>query len=205
VIAEKQVTSGGAPVWTDYIFAGGKRIAKVQVGTDLNIDWANTQFYHGDHLGSARLMTAYNGTTVPNSEATYLPFGQEWNPQSSTNHYKFTGKERDAESGLDYFGARYYGSNMGRWMSPDWAANATAVPYANFGDPQSLNLYGYVRNSPVTRADVDGHCDGICAQLQMWASRGVTAEGLKGLQRTLRRGLRRGLAVLPTIRLKEPP
>jgi RHS repeat-associated protein len=37
--------------------------------------------------------------------------------------YKFTGKERDAESGLDYFGARYYASNMGRWMSPDWSAN----------------------------------------------------------------------------------
>lgn len=56
----------------------------------------------------------------------------------------FTGKERDSETGLDYFGARYYGSNMGRWLSPDWAATATAVPYADFGDPQSLNLYGYV-------------------------------------------------------------
>jgi hypothetical protein len=43
-------------------------------------------------------------------------------------------------------------------MSPDWAANATAVPYADFGDPQSLNLYGYVRNNPMSHADVDGHC-----------------------------------------------
>ena len=68
-----------------------------------------------------------------------------------------TGKERDAESGLDYFGARYYSSNMGRWMSPDWAAKPEAVPYSDLSDPQSLNLYGYVRNNPLSRADADGH------------------------------------------------
>lgn len=70
-----------------------------------------------------------------------------------------TGKERDTESGLDYFGARYYASNMGRFMSPDWSANAQAVPYAKLDDPQSLNLYGYVRNNPLSRTDPDGHCD----------------------------------------------
>ncbi len=42
-------------------------------------------------------------------------------------------------------------------MTPDWAARPTSVPYAVFGDPQSLNLYGYVRNDPVTQADADGH------------------------------------------------
>jgi RHS repeat-associated protein len=68
-----------------------------------------------------------------------------------------TGKERDNESGLDYFGARYYGSNMGRFMSPDWAAKAMPVPYAKLGDPQSLNLYAYVGNNPLSRADADGH------------------------------------------------
>src|SRR5271155_4279299 len=68
-----------------------------------------------------------------------------------------TGKERDAESGLDYFGARYYGSSMGRWMSPDWSAKASPVPYAKMGDPQSLNLYAYVGNNPLSRADADGH------------------------------------------------
>jgi RHS repeat-associated protein len=70
---------------------------------------------------------------------------------------KFTGKERDTETGLDYFGARYYGANMGRWMSPDWAAAPTAVPYAMFGDPQTLNYYSYVRNNPLFKADLDGH------------------------------------------------
>ena len=63
----------------------------------------------------------------------------------------FTGKERDAESGLDYFGARYYASNMGRWMSPDWADKPEAVPYSSLDNPQSLNLYGYVNNNPLSK------------------------------------------------------
>lgn len=71
----------------------------------------------------------------------------------------FTGKQRDTESNLDYFGARYYGSTPGRFMTPDWADKPTDVPYAQFGDPQSLNLYGYVGNNPVSHADTDGHAD----------------------------------------------
>jgi RHS repeat-associated protein len=71
--------------------------------------------------------------------------------------YLFTGKERDAESGLDYFGARYYASTMGTWMSPDWAAKAQPVPYAKLDNPQSLNLYGYVYNNPLSRFNPDGH------------------------------------------------
>ena len=73
------------------------------------------------------------------------------------NNYKVTGKERDSETGMDYFGARHYSSAVGRFMVPDWAAKPTSVPYADFGDPQSLNLYGYVRNDPISRADADGH------------------------------------------------
>ena len=72
--------------------------------------------------------------------------------------YKFNGKERDSESGLDMFGARYYGSSLGRFMTPDWAAKPTNVPYAHFGNPQSLNLYSYVQNNPTTVGDPDGHC-----------------------------------------------
>lgn len=70
---------------------------------------------------------------------------------------RYTGKERDVESGLDYFGARYYSSSMGRWMSPDWSAHEEPVPYAKLDDPQSLNLYGYVGSNPLSKADPDGH------------------------------------------------
>jgi hypothetical protein len=47
-------------------------------------------------------------------------------------------------------------------MSPDWAAKEEPVPYATFDDPQSLNLYSYVRNNPLTRVDADGHCPDAC-------------------------------------------
>jgi len=70
---------------------------------------------------------------------------------------RFTGKERDTESGNDYFGARYYASAMGRWMSPDWSEKVTTVPYADLANPQSLNLYSYVTNNPMNRTDPMGH------------------------------------------------
>jgi RHS repeat-associated protein len=68
-----------------------------------------------------------------------------------------TGKERDTESGLDYFGARYYGNALGRFLTPDWSAKPVTIPYADLHDPQTLNLYGYVGNNPLSRRDADGH------------------------------------------------
>ena len=86
-----------------------------------------------------------------------------------------TGKERDTESGLDYFGARYYASTMGRWMSPDWADKPEAVPYSDLENPQSLNLYGYVNNNPLSKADPDGHCP-MCAYVgEIAAGAGIGA------------------------------
>ena len=74
----------------------------------------------------------------------------------------FTGKERDAESGNDYFGARYYASTMGRFMSPDWSAKEEPVPYSKLDNPQTLNLYSYTLNNPLSNVDTDGHaCSGI--------------------------------------------
>lgn len=64
-------------------------------------------------------------------------------------HPGYTGKERDAESGLDYFGARYYGSTMGRFMSPDPLGG-------HLENPQSLNKYAYALNNPLTNTDPTG-------------------------------------------------
>ena len=91
---------------------------------------------------------------------------------------QFTGKERDAETGLDYFGARYFSSAQGRFTSPDWSATPQPIPYADLKDPQSLNLYSYVRNNPLAKADADGHCFWDlcmrrgCRRLRRWSSRG---------------------------------
>ncbi|WP_047495389.1 RHS repeat-associated core domain-containing protein [Terriglobus sp. TAA 43] len=115
----------------------------------------NTTYYVGDHLGTTQLHFAAGGWPVWQGE--FDPFGQEVDNQPTDNHYKFTGKERDAESGLDYFGARYLSSNMGRFMSPDWSSDPDAVPYASLENPQSLNLYSYAGNNPVNASDADGH------------------------------------------------
>jgi RHS repeat-associated protein len=78
---------------------------------------------------------------------------------------RYTGKERDAESGLDNFEARYYGSSMGRMMSPDplpWAfwQNGNRYDQYRFQDyianPQNLNMYAYVLNNPLSYTDPTG-------------------------------------------------
>jgi RHS repeat-associated protein len=103
-------------------------------------------------------------TTIPTGEeeSDFYPYGGEMKLCDNVpQHYKFTGKERDQESGNDYFPARYYASSMGRWLSPDWSAKEEPVPYAKLDDPQSLDLYSYVRNNPLSNVDLDGHdCSG---------------------------------------------
>ncbi len=137
-----------------HVYFAGQRVSR----TDNQPTWS-AHFYLSDRLGSATVVT--NQTAGIEEESDFAPFGQEKVITNSIpQNYKFTGKERDPESGLDNFDARYFASPVGRFMSPDWAARPTAVPYAAFGDPQSLNLYSYVRNDPVTNADADGHADG---------------------------------------------
>ena len=117
-------------------------------------------YYFSDHLKTASAITDSAGNIK--AESDYYPWGGELQfVNNDSNHYKFTGKERDSETGLDYFGARYYSNGLGRFITPDWAAKATAVPYAEFADPQSLNLYSYVRNIPTVKADADGHAPDI--------------------------------------------
>src|SRR6266446_3228107 len=65
--------------------------------------------------------------------------------------HKFTGKERDSESGLDNFGARYNSSAMGRFMSPD------SPGYSSLANPQAWNLYAYTLNNPLKYNDPSGH------------------------------------------------
>jgi RHS repeat-associated protein len=66
------------------------------------------------------------------------------------------GGRSDRESRNNYR-ARYYSSNDARWMTPDWSSDPEAVPYADLTDPQSLNLYSYVGNNPLSSSDSDGH------------------------------------------------
>jgi len=85
-------------------------------------------------------------------ECNSFPYGDGFSCSvSDPSTTLFTGKERDTESGLDYFGARYYSSNMGRFMSPDPENFG-----ANIMNPQSWNMYSYAMNNPLINVDPDG-------------------------------------------------
>jgi len=140
----------------EYIFFGGKRIASRDSSNTVN-------YYFADHLGTARIVANSSGTPVDDSD--FYPFGGERSYlNSSPQNYKFTGKERDYESGLDNFGARFDSSSMGRFMSPD----PIYIEEQKMLDPQQLNLYSYVRNNPLNLTDstgmlVDVNCQQVSA------------------------------------------
>jgi len=145
---------------------GGWVHSNVWVGAhlDATYDTLGLHFHLADPLGTRRVQANVLGQIEETCQS--LPFGDALNcvltsslatADDATEHH-FTGKERDSESGNDYFGARYYASSMGRFMSPDWSAKVEPVPYAKLDNPQSLNLYAYVGNNPLIRIDADGHC-----------------------------------------------
>jgi RHS repeat-associated protein len=144
---------------SEYVFFDGERVARRDGATGAG----GVFYYFSDHLKTASVITDSAG--VIKAESDYYPWGGELQfVNNDSNDYKFTGKKRDIETGLDYFGARYYSNGLGRWVSADWSAMPVPVPYADFGDPQSLNQYSYVRNLPTTRIDADGHC---CAPYEL--------------------------------------
>jgi len=166
-----QITElNGSGAWTrGEVYVGGRHLATYGDGSD-----AMTYFVQADWLGTERTRVLPSGDLA--ETCTNFPFGDGLNCNSSAgpganlifpSPDHFTGKELDAEDGLNYFGARYYSSSLGRFITPDWAAKPAAIPYAVLGDPQSLNLYSYVRNRPTAMVDPDGHFggDGQCKGL----------------------------------------
>ncbi len=128
----------------EYMFFNGKRIARYSTIYGYS-------YYFSDHLGSATVVTDANGTIK--EESDYYPFGGERVvlDLGIGNNYKFTSKERDLETGCDYFGARYYCNSIGRWLTPDGKASSSKL-----FNPQTWNRYTYVLNDPVNKFDPDG-------------------------------------------------
>jgi RHS repeat-associated protein len=143
--------------WTVHISDNAGRIAQVDNKTrdDDNDDPANPlnvaliRYQYANHLGSAVLETDEDGNPISYEE--YHPYGttayHSAKPGSdlSLKRYRFSGKERDEETGLYYFGARYYAPWLGRWVSTDPG-----------GYIDGLNMYVYVRNNPTGRVDSNG-------------------------------------------------
>jgi RHS repeat-associated protein len=156
----RRTETGVVALTTVYVYDGAGNLAAEydQGGTPPA---GGMQYLTQDHLGSTRLVTDGNGAPVQRLD--YLPFGDSIpstvGSRSTVNGYgasaglplQFTGKERDAETGLDFFGARYFSGAQGRFTSPD-------APFADQHpeDPQSWNMYAYVRNNPLKNTDPDG-------------------------------------------------
>jgi RHS repeat-associated protein len=148
--------AAGSPTTVFVYDAMGRMAAEYSSVTDTPS--CVTCYMSPDQLGTPRLITDQNGSVVARHD--YLPFGEEvganagrgsqWAIGNDSINQKFTGKERDSESGLDYFGARYYGSALGRFTRPDDGSDQDP------GNPQSWNLYSYVRNKPLTNTDPTG-------------------------------------------------
>lgn len=127
----------------DYVFFAGRRIARIDSSSDV-------YYYQADQLGSTRAIVTSSGTLC--YDADFTPYGQELLPTDINNcpqNYKFTGFERDSETGLDYAFSRYYNSRIGRFMSTDPSGLASAT----LSSPQSLNRYAYVLNNPLVAVD----------------------------------------------------
>lgn len=155
---------------TYYIYGlSGEVLSEFTVDTNLVVSGlaappldVATDYMHADHLGTPRVVTNQNGGEVTRHD--YYPFGEEilrGYPPDGESH-KFTSKERDWETNLDFFGARYFSSTSGRFTSID----PLSVPKLQRADrdkfsafvvqPQNWNAYAYARNNPVVRIDPDG-------------------------------------------------
>jgi RHS repeat-associated protein len=121
------------------------------------------KYVHLDAIGNVRAVSDQSNAVVERHD--YLPYGEEWCPGPPAGvcgsvppgqSRRFTGKERDQETGLDYFGARYYGARIARFTTVDpvyaWTDNLT--------DPQGWNRYAYAHNNPIRNIDPDGRRDG---------------------------------------------
>ncbi|MBI2896563.1 MAG: VCBS repeat-containing protein [Deltaproteobacteria bacterium] len=141
-------------VATKWLEVGGRRLLRIDAAEGgEGGDGDRVSFYLANHLGTTSVVLDDSGQ--PRSASTYLPYGALESEVTSPADplfdpaYRFTGKERDAATNLDYFGARYYAPSLGRWLSPD--------PAAVHGlKPQWSGPWSYAEGSPARLIDPDG-------------------------------------------------
>jgi RHS repeat-associated protein len=154
-----------------------KRVAEIRLG-DASADdkGPGVQYHFGDHLGSSSIVVDDTGAWVNREE--FLPYGETSFGSFGKKRYRFTGKERDEESGLCYHGARYYAPWLARWVSCDPLTTGAS------------SLYPYARN-PLGLIDGDGREPRPIVLNQ------ATPSLDPSLNSPLKQGLMRGMAMDP--------
>jgi RHS repeat-associated protein len=140
-------------IGTKHIYAGGTRLVSKLV--QKNVFEKDQYYQHGDHLGSTNFVTDLNGKLYEHLE--YMPYGETWVQEASNTQrtpYLFTGKELDEETGLYYYGARYYDPRVSQFMSPEPLLEQD--PEKVLERPQLLSAYSYAASNPVRYLDPDG-------------------------------------------------
>ncbi|HUW69155.1 MAG TPA: RHS repeat-associated core domain-containing protein, partial [bacterium] len=148
---------------------------------DTGFEQANTYYYHGDHLGSAQLVTDPDGQEYEHLE--YTPYGELWVEKTRDGidaiPFRFTGKELDPETGLYYYGARYLDPKTSVWLSADPALgeyvpgaptdeearkrNGNLPGMGGVFNTVNLHLYHYAGNNPIKYTDPDGKAVNVLA------------------------------------------
>jgi RHS repeat-associated protein len=143
-----------------HLIDGARRIALIHAG-DSDEDDAGppVQYQLADHLGSSSLVVDESGGWINREE--YFPYGETSFGGYARKRYRFTGKERDAESGLAYHGARYYAPALARWTSCDPIALPPRIGTRVRTNTSRIprNLFGYAGNSPVVLHDPTGRAE----------------------------------------------
>jgi RHS repeat-associated protein len=148
-----------------HLFVGSRRVATSKrtglgnTGGALTGSIASVTTYHSDQVGT-NSVTTISTTSAQTVSKTYLdPFGEKKSGTGTEPRYLFTDQERDAESGLDYFGARFYDAWAGRFLEQDpelGGAEAGSTFERIEGDPRQHNAYSYVLNAPANIVDPTG-------------------------------------------------
>lgn len=194
LVAEYDLNTGSLK--KEYVYGAKGLLGIVEPSTGI-------RYLTSDHLGSVRVITNSGAAVV--SRHDYMPSGEEIGSGvggrtagigfsvSDGLRQKFTSKERDLETGLDYFLARYYSAQQGRFTSPDeftggpdelfdFTGVAAQNPtfYADLTQPQSLNKYQYSYNNPLAYVDPDGHQAALTQRMML--EKGPTSKVTSTLQ-----------------------
>ena len=164
-----------------HIFLGNDRIVTKQVALGTGEDYDNadtgverkyTYYYHADHLGSTSVVTDRDGEVYERLE--YTPYGETWFDETNGDTYfdtpyRFSAKEKDEETGLYYYGARYLDPKYSRWISADPAlgeyVSGTKAGEGGIYNSVNLNLYHYAGNNPIKYTDPDGKEQNLAQKL----------------------------------------